>query len=350
MAESCLPLTIAGFENDFVDSIPDSLSCPVCLLPFRDPHLVSCCGAKFCEPCISLVKDAGKPCPLCKQDFTSLLDRSYQRKVLELKVRCSKKSDGCQWVGELRHAVSHESEECWWAVVECSNHCGARLPRRLIYEHKYDTCPQRPVDVKLESFMRRIEAKLSTERERHDRELSAVKEDLRREREAHAIEIDKLKEFMEAKIAEQKREAKYKMSVLETKISVLETMMTANQSGTLTREVVWVDPNIHNEENSGYVEQLKATEGVLLYSTSRASEALEVLKKRKRETEYRAITAGRGGKEFVRSLRAEGIHCRVLVFCWDVNKHKAWAKDFLHVKVTGYSSVMMRFATWSDEV
>ena len=34
-----------------------------------------------------------------------MLDRSFQRKVLELKVRCSKKNDGCQWAGELRHAV-----------------------------------------------------------------------------------------------------------------------------------------------------------------------------------------------------------------------------------------------------
>ena len=87
MAESCAPLPVAGYENEFVDSIPDTLSCPVCLLPFRDPHLVSCCGAKFCESCIGR---AGQPCPLCKQEFTSLLDRSFQRKVLDLNVRCPK--------------------------------------------------------------------------------------------------------------------------------------------------------------------------------------------------------------------------------------------------------------------
>ena len=74
-------LSVAGYENEFVDSIPDTLSCPVCLLPFRDPHLVSCCGAKFCEPCISRVKTAGQPCPVCKQEFISLLDRGDQRKV-----------------------------------------------------------------------------------------------------------------------------------------------------------------------------------------------------------------------------------------------------------------------------
>ena len=106
MAESCAPLSIiaGGYQAEFVESIPDILSCSICFLPFRDPHLVSCCGAKFCEPCIERVKSAGQPCPLCrKQEFISLLDRSLQRKVLEMNVSCSRKKDGCQWVGELRH-------------------------------------------------------------------------------------------------------------------------------------------------------------------------------------------------------------------------------------------------------
>ena len=82
MAESCAPLPVVGYENEFVDSIPDSLSCFICFLPFRDPHLVSCCGAKFCESCIGQVKAAGQPCPLCKQEFSTMLDRGDQRKVV----------------------------------------------------------------------------------------------------------------------------------------------------------------------------------------------------------------------------------------------------------------------------
>ena len=81
-SESCAPLPVAGYENEFVDSIPDTLCCPVCLLPFRGPHLVSCCGAKFCEPCIGRVKAAGQPCPLCKDEFSTMLDRGDQRKVV----------------------------------------------------------------------------------------------------------------------------------------------------------------------------------------------------------------------------------------------------------------------------
>ena len=89
-------------------------------------------------------------------------------------------------------------------------------------------------------------------------------------------------------------------------------------------------------------EQLK------VYHTSKASEALRVLKNRKAGTEYRAMTAGRGGKEFVKSLRAEGIHCRVLVFCLNVELHKTWARDYFHVEVTRFTSEMMEFATWKD--
>ena len=234
MAESCpelcAPLPVAGYENEFVDSIPDTLSCPVCLLPFRDPHLVSCCGAKFCEPCIGRVKAAGQSCPLCKQEFNTMLERSIQRKMLDLKVRCSKKNDGCQWVGELRLVVPHESEECGWAVVECSYQCGAHLPRRRIDEHEHYMCPQRPKNIvqsfttkleeRLERELNEIETKMSTGRERHERELSAVKEELRREREAHTVEIAELKHLLEIQMTEQKQETDSKIAKLKEEIKV----------------------------------------------------------------------------------------------------------------------------------
>ena len=179
MAKStCAPLPPAGgYECDFVDPVLESLSCAVCLLPFRDPHLVSCCGAKYCGTCIGRVKAAGLSCPLCKQEFDTMIERSLQRRVLELKARCSRTEVGCQWVGELRHLDHHETEECGWAVVECSYQCGAHLPRRLMAEHEREACPQRPMDVKLEWFMKSMETKLTTERERHVREMAAVREE-----------------------------------------------------------------------------------------------------------------------------------------------------------------------------
>ena len=260
MAGSCAPLSViaGGYQSEFVESIPDILSCSICFLPFRDPHLVSCCGAKFCEACIERVKSAGQPCPLCrKQEFISLLDRSLQRKVLEMKVCCSRKKDGCQWVGELRHLVPHENEECVWAVVECSYQCGAHLPRRLMDEHLLDECPQRPIDAKLESVTRRMETqvereikkmetKLMTEREQHEREmkklenkltavetdLTAMETGLTAEREQHEREMKAMETkltAMETGLTAEREQHEREMKAMETKLTAMETELTAER-------------------------------------------------------------------------------------------------------------------------
>ena len=114
----------------------------------------------------------------------------------------------------------------------------------------------------------------------------------------------------------------------------------------VTREVVWVDPNISNSENSGYTHELKQEKGISLYATSNSSKALEALKKKKNGTDYRAITAGRGGEDFVSKLRTAGIHCKVMVFCGAVDYHKQWARKFSNVEVTSSPSTMKQFATW----
>ena len=219
MAESCAPLSIiaGGYQAEFVESIPDILSCSICFLPFRDPHLVSCCGAKFCEPCIQRVKSAGQPCPLCKQEFVSLLDRSLQRKVLEMNVYCSGKRGGCQWVGELRHLIPHEKEECGWAVIECSYQCGALLSRRLMDEHLLDKCPQRPIDAKLESFTRRMETQV-------EREIKKMETKLMTEREQHEREMKKLETkltAMETELTDEREQHDREMKAMETNLTAL---------------------------------------------------------------------------------------------------------------------------------
>ena len=172
--DQCTPprAPTGGYDCDFVDPLPDSLTCPVCYLAFRDPHLLDCCGAKYCESCI---KAAGQPCPLCKQPFNTMVDKGFKRKVLDLKVSCSKKSGGCKWEGELRHLDEHEREECGWALVQCRYECGGRFPRSQLAEHEHEECSQRPVVIKFESFARKMEEKLASEKECHQREMAAVR-------------------------------------------------------------------------------------------------------------------------------------------------------------------------------
>ena len=117
----------------------------------------------------------------------------------------------------------------------------------------------------------------------------------------------------------------------------------------ISREVVWVDPNIRNSENSGYVHELTQVQGVSLFATASASQALDALKNMKEGTEYRVITSGTGGEVFVRTLRGKlSIMCKILVFCMSVDYHKTWAGKYDNIKVTASAQQMMRFATWQD--
>ena len=114
----------------------------------------------------------------------------------------------------------------------------------------------------------------------------------------------------------------------------------------VTREVIWVDPNINNSENSGHVQRLKQTDGFFLYATTSTTDAIVSLQKKKEGIEYRAITAGRCGEEFVQSLREIGIDCSVLVFCMSVDYHKTWAVHYSNVSVTKATQKLYDFATW----
>ena len=117
--------------------------------------------------------------------------------VLNLKVRCSRHNDGCQWVGALRLLFPHEREECEWAKVECSYKCGAHLPRRQMVEHQRDVCPQRSIDARLERMeerhkreMKKMETRLNIERENemaeYKQELIALRECLQKVKRMHA--------------------------------------------------------------------------------------------------------------------------------------------------------------------
>ena len=114
------------------------------------------------------------------------------------------------------------------------------------------------------------------------------------------------------------------------------------------REVIWVDANIANGENSSYVRVLKESKNMVLFATSSTDEAVRILEKRKKGTEYRVITSGRIGKTFVPKLRKKlGIHCKVLVFCMSVSSHETWARKYKDVAVTASAPVMLRFASWN---
>ena len=90
--------TIGGYHYTFLDQCLSKYECPICLLVMREPHIVSCCGKKFCKACMDKIPE--KKCPICAQPFTSMQEKELERQILDLKVKCC--TENCDWVGELR--------------------------------------------------------------------------------------------------------------------------------------------------------------------------------------------------------------------------------------------------------
>ena len=136
-----------GYDFDFIEEPPEELNCSVCLLVLRDPHLTSCCGNHFCESCAEKIKEGTSPCPLCKDaTFSTFLNKSVQRKVNELKIRCPRAELGCTWIGTIAGASSHMdplSGDCEYVEVMCSL-CNEEIPRKDLLNHMNKECAKRP--------------------------------------------------------------------------------------------------------------------------------------------------------------------------------------------------------------
>ncbi len=137
---------LSGYQCEFVESVRD-YECPLCLHVTREPSLTSCCGQHFCQACIQKILTDNKPCPFCNckgDSFTTLLDKKQRRRVLDLKVNCDKKADGCDWVCGLGELEQHLSEKCLLISVDCPYNCGEAIERRFLGIHEVFKCPKRP--------------------------------------------------------------------------------------------------------------------------------------------------------------------------------------------------------------
>ena len=152
------------YENiELVDSPEnlDSLECVICLRLLHEPHLLSCCGIKVCQSCIERVQDAGRPCPMCRQqNFSTMLDKQLNRIILGLKVHCPLHKRGCEWTGELRHIEGHVSTEsngdCMYIEICCQYGCGQVFVRGSLKEH-VNVCAKRPLEVQVEQLTKKVE-------------------------------------------------------------------------------------------------------------------------------------------------------------------------------------------------
>ena len=144
-----------GYDCEFLQRPPSGLvqaDCPVCLLVLREPHQVTCCGYSYCQNCIERIQTTQKLCPTCSKEFDTFPDKRLKRSLYALKVYCSHREEGCDWVGELgeldRHLNLQPPPEkllvgCQFSEVDCT-YCVQPFQRRYIQAHQSDDCPKRP--------------------------------------------------------------------------------------------------------------------------------------------------------------------------------------------------------------
>ena len=132
-----------GYDYQFVDPGPtDDQKCSICHLVVRDAHQVTCCGKLLCECCLTKCRNGLGKCPMCRGrgdiDNTSFQDTKSDHEIKSLRVYCSYKDAGCEWIGELRGVEEH-MKDCNYQTVECPD-CKNTMLKLILDKHRSDEC------------------------------------------------------------------------------------------------------------------------------------------------------------------------------------------------------------------
>lgn len=144
MAAKSIEVLCGGYSCQFVEDLPKELQteCSICLHTVREPHLVDCCGYRFCKSCIDPLLSA-KKCPLCNEHFRSVIpDKLLQRTLNQKLVYCTHKSEGCQWTGALSESEEHQLN-CAWKPILCQFCKKFQAPDVELKKHQKSACPAR---------------------------------------------------------------------------------------------------------------------------------------------------------------------------------------------------------------
>lgn len=128
-------LRYGGYDEYFVDVVPERLMCSICTKVLKDPHLMACCGQKYCNSCLQawFKTFKGEVCPHCRATRRNqrlvlhILDKGLKSEVESLHTLCPYFRDGCEWKGELRDLKPHLRNKCDYVMIECPNHCQSSL-------------------------------------------------------------------------------------------------------------------------------------------------------------------------------------------------------------------------------
>ena len=144
-------------EPTFLEQPPGRYYCLICSNVMRDPHIVTCCCNKMCGACIERVHHSGQPCPTCREpNFTKFREKQLNSEILDLKVRCTHHTHGCEWVGELRDLKKHTDPEkgsCGFIQIKCPYGCPVAYLCHESDNHE-SVCTNLPPELQIKRTMR----------------------------------------------------------------------------------------------------------------------------------------------------------------------------------------------------
>ena len=115
-----------GYDHEFFDDVPAKYICSICTKVLREARLAVCCGQHFCNFCVTqwLKQGTGRTCPHCRAaDFESqsVPNKDKIREINELRIRCTHRRKGCDWVGQLGSLEDHLQSDkgCGYVTVTC---------------------------------------------------------------------------------------------------------------------------------------------------------------------------------------------------------------------------------------
>ena len=137
-----------GYECEFVDQVLEDYFCKQCKHVAREPNITSCCTEVLCKACFDVIIEDKQPCPSCESTDISSLGphKKYQPKILALKVYCSLKDRGCEWIGQLQHLDAHldlTTGDCVYVDVDCPSKCNQKVQKRNVDTHLANHCRNR---------------------------------------------------------------------------------------------------------------------------------------------------------------------------------------------------------------
>ena len=79
---------MGGYDYNFVEPLPDELTCLICMCVAREPWQMDCCGRVFCKDCLEELRKRTRvlpvKCPNCREQGKSFADRRGTRVLISV--------------------------------------------------------------------------------------------------------------------------------------------------------------------------------------------------------------------------------------------------------------------------